>query len=127
MTFMEVIQNVLPELTSECKNGDELYGVLRMNNTGSGNSGECSRGLGWGCPASFFSDIPYKSYCSMVSCGKCYEKEILPEDFEKLYLQNTRNNLIPDHVTNIPLAKLFGRSSSSISDDDLEALLQGGE
>lgn len=119
MIFMEVIQNVLPELTSECKNGDELYRILQRNNTGSSN---CR-----GCPASFLSDIPYKSYCSMVPCGKCYEKEILPEDFEKLHLQNARNNLIPDHVTNIPLAKLFGRSSSSISDDDLEALLQGGE
>ena len=115
---MEVIQNVLPELTSECKNGDELYRVLRRNNTGSCNCG--------GCPVSFLSDIPYRSYCSMVSCGKCYEKEILSEDFEKLYLQNTHNDLIPDYVTNIPLVELFGRSSR-INDDDLVTLLQGGE
>lgn len=116
MTFMEAFQRVLHELTSECKNGKELFDVLRKNN------GVTTQG----CPGRFLNHIPLEPYCAGISCGWCYESEILPEDFNKLCFQNTRNDLIPDNIANIPLAELFGRSSS-ISDDDLVALLQGGK
>lgn len=116
MTFMEAFQNVLPELTSECKNGRELWDVLRRNN------GVTRQG----CPGRFLNHIPLEPYCAGISCGWCYESEILPEDFEKLYFQKAHNDLIPDSIKNIPLAELFGQSSS-ISDDDLVALLQGGK
>lgn len=118
MTFMEAFQNVLPELTSKCENGEELYDVLRENNAVSWCDG--------GCPDSFLNNTPYRSYCEGVSCGKCYESEILPEDFNTLCFRNTRNDLIPDDIANIPFVELF-RRSSRISDDDLMALLQGGE
>lgn len=111
MTFLEVFQNVIPEMVGKCKSGDELWHTF------------CKLNHKSGCLKNFIPKTPYKTYCEGKNCGECFECEISPEDFERLCFQNGYNDLIPDHLTNIPLAELF--SQHNISDDDLLCLLRG--
>ena len=111
MTFLEVFQNIIPEIAAECKSGEELRRTLYKLNRG------------FGCLNNFIQKMPFKPYCSGKICGECFECEIPPEDFARLCFRNGYNDLIPDRLTNIPLAELF--SQHNISDDDLMCLLRG--
>ena len=111
MTFLEAFQNVIPETVGKCKSGKELWRTLYASNLRSS-----------GCLNNFIRELPY-TYCIGKSCGECFECEIPPEDFERLCFQNRYNDLIPNRLTNIPLAELF--SQHNISDDDLMCLLRG--
>lgn len=111
MTLLEVFQNVIPETVGKCKSGKELKHTLFALNHRSG------------CPFNFIRELPF-TYCAGKDCGECFECEISPEDFERLCFQNGYNDLIPDCLTNIPLAELFF-SQHNISDDDLICLLRG--
>lgn len=112
MTFLEAFQKVIPETVGKCKSGQELWHTLYALNRMSGCLYHFIRGM-----------PPYESYCQGKSCGECFECEILPEHFERLCFQNANNDLIPDRLTNIPLAELF--QQPNISDDDLMRLLRG--
>ena len=112
MTFMEAFQKVIPEIVGECKSGEELWDTLYAWNH-----------ISSGCLNSFIRELPFMTYCAGNNCGECFEREISPEDFERLCFQNADNDLIPDCLTNSPLAELF--SQPNISDDDLMCLLRG--